>query len=195
MPEYNLNKLTDCKWINLYSADYADKNGSVSNWTLVSRKEQPITDAAQPDAVVIVPVLDTPQGRRLVVTKEFRVPIWDYEYGFAAGLIEKGQTVEQAVEKELKEETGLDLAGIVHISSPVYSSAGMTDESCCMVIVEAKGQISDEFLEGSEQIEAILMDVDDIQDLLESGRKISAKAWGLLYYCVAAGSVDLLTRE
>lgn len=195
MPEYNLNKLTDCKWINLYSADYADKNGSVSNWTLVSRKEQPITDAAQPDAVVIVPVLDTPQGRRLVVTKEFRVPIWDYEYGFAAGLIENGQTIEQAVEKELKEETGLDLAGIVHISSPIYSSAGMTDESCCMVIVEAKGQISDEFLEGSEQIEAILMDVDDIQDLLESGRKISAKAWGLFYHCVAAGSVDLLTRE
>jgi len=192
MPEYNLNKLTDCKWINLYNVDYADKNGSVSNWTLVSRKELPITDAARPDAVVIVPVLDTPQGRRLVVTKEFRVPIWDYEYGFAAGLIEKGQTIEQTIEKELKEETGLDLAKIVHISSPVYSSAGMTDESCCMAIVEAKGQMSDEYLEGSERIEAILMDVDDIQDLLKSGKKISAKAWGLLYHCVTAESVDLL---
>lgn len=192
MPEYNLNKLTDCKWLNLYSIGYADKNGSVSKWTLASRKARPITDAASPDAVVIVPVLDTPQGRRLVVTREFRVPIWDYEYGFAAGLIDEGRTIEQTIEKELKEETGLDLFRIVHISSPVYSSAGMTDESCCMAIVEAKGQVSDEHLEDSEQIEAIPMDVDDIRNLLESGDKISAKAWGLLYHCVKAESVNLL---
>ena len=192
MPEFNLTKLTDCEWINLYEVDYADKNGSVSSWAVVSRKSEPITDAASPDAVVIVPVLDTPEGKRLVVTKEFRVPIWDCEYGFAAGLIDEGQTIEQTIEKELKEETGLDLVKIVHISSPVYSSSGMTDESCCMAIVEAKGQVSDEHLEDSEQIEAMLMDVDDIQELLESGKKISAKAWGLFYCCVTAGSVDLL---
>ena len=30
-----------------------------------------------------------------------------------------------------------------HISLPVFSSAGLTDESCHMVLVEAKGEASD----------------------------------------------------
>ena len=190
MADFKLNKLTDRKWLNLYDVAFTNKNGAESHWTAVSRKQNPITGAAEPDAVVIIPVMNTPRGKRLVVTKEFRIPIWDYEYGFAAGLIDKGHTIEQTIEKELKEETGLDLVKIIHISSPVYSSAGMTDESCCMAVVEAKGQISNEHLEASEQIEAVLMDADDIRELLASGKKISAKAWGLFYHYAALGRIE-----
>ncbi len=184
---FSLKKLTDTHWANLYEITYQDKNGRPSSWTTVSRKKHPVTDAAQPDAVVIVPLIDTPQGRRLVVTKEFRVPIWDFEYGFAAGLTDDGHTIEETIEKELKEETGLELAKICHISSPVYSSAGLTDESCCMALVEATGQVTDEHLEDTEQIEVLLLDVDGIKDLLASGKKICAKAWGLLYHYAQAG--------
>lgn len=45
--------------------------------------------------------------------------------------------------RELKEETGLGLVKVNHISLPVFSSAGLTDESCHMVLVEAKGEASD----------------------------------------------------
>ena len=188
--DYTLKKLTDSKWLNLYEATYIDKTGRENRWTVASRKDRPIADADKPDAVVIVPVVDTPTGKKLVVTKEFRVPIWDYEYGFPAGLIEKGRTIEQATAEELKQETGLELVRIKYISSCVYSSSGMTDESCFMVFVEAKGRISDEHLEDSERIEAMLMDVDDIRQLLDSGKKISAKAWGLFYHYIQTGRID-----
>jgi ADP-ribose pyrophosphatase len=188
--DYTLKKLTDSKWLNLYEAKYIDKNGYENRWTVASRKDRPIADANKPDAVVIVPVVDTPAGKRLVVTKEFRVPVWDYEYGFPAGLIDRGRTIEQVTAEELKQETGLELVRINYISSCVYSSSGMTDESCCMVFVEAKGQISGEHLEDSERIEAMLMDVDDIRELLASDRKISAKAWGLFYHYSQTGRIS-----
>lgn len=188
--DYILKKLTDSKWLNLYEAMYIDKTGRENRWTVTSRKDRPIVDADKPDAVVIVPVVDTPTGKKLVVTKEFRVPIWDYEYGFPAGLIDGGRTIEQVVAEELKQETGLELVRINYISGCVYSSSGMTDESCCMVFVEAKGRISNEHIEDSEQIEAMLMDVDDIRELLASGKKISAKAWGLFYHYSQAGRID-----
>jgi ADP-ribose pyrophosphatase len=187
--DYRLRKLTDCKWLNLYEATYTDKTGRGNSWTVASRKGRPIADADKPDAVVIVPVIDTPTGKKLVVTREFRVPLWGYEYGFPAGLIEKGQTIEEVTVRELKEETGLDLVEVKHISSPIYSSAGMTDESACMVFVEAKGQISDKHLEDAERIEAALMDVDDIRRLLSCGKKISAKAWGLFYHYAQTGKI------
>jgi len=191
MPEtYTLDKLTDCQWANLYQVRFQRKSQTQRSWIMCSRKDKPIANATQADAVVIVPTIDTDQGRKLVVTKEFRIPIWDYEYGFPAGLIDPGEDVEATIARELKEETGLDLLKIRHISTPVFSSAGLTDESCNMALVEAQGTVSTQWQEQSEDIEVLLMDVNDIRDLLASGKKVAAKAWGLLYHYVQTGKIE-----
>jgi ADP-ribose pyrophosphatase len=187
---YKLKKLTDCDWVNLFDVRFKRKAQAERSWVMCSRKDRPIEDAAKADAVVIVATVETNEGRRLVVTKEFRVPIWDYEYGFPAGLIDDGEDMEQAVARELKEETGLDLAGIRHVSAPVFSSAGLTDESCHMVLVEAKGQVSNKWLDDNEDIEVLLLDAEGIQDLLASNKKIAAKAWGLLYHYAQTGRIE-----
>ena len=190
MPEYELKKLTNEKWVNMYEVKYKDKTSKDRKWLMCSRKDNPIADAARPDAVIIIATIDTEQGRKLVVTKEFRIPINDYEYGFPAGLIDDGEDIASTVHRELKEETGLDLVKINHISTPVYSSAGLTDESCTMVLAEATGTVSAEFLEENEEIETILMTVQDIKDLLSSNKKIAAKAWGMLYYYVQKKTIE-----
>jgi ADP-ribose pyrophosphatase len=187
---YKLKKLTDCKWANLFEARFKRKGQAERSWVMCSRKGRPIEDAAKADAVVIVPTIETDEGTRLVVTKEFRVPIWDYEYGFPAGLIDDGENMEQTVARELKEETGLELAKIKYVSAPVYSSAGLTDESCHMVLIEAKGRISNKWLDHTEDIEVLLLDVEGIRDLLSSNKKIAAKAWGLLYHYARTGRIE-----
>ena len=189
---YLSKKLTDEKWLNLYDIKYQRENMKQSHhWQMCSRKENPIVDAAKPDAVVIVPILKMPEGNRLVLTKEFRVPIWDGEYGFPAGLIDENETIENTVKRELKEETGLDVVNIHHISMPVYSSAGMSDESCCMALVEAAGTPSTHLNEEHEDIEVVLMDINDIRQLLSSKEKVAAKAWGLLYHFAITGNIEL----
>jgi len=191
MPEpYTLEKLTNCKWLNQYEVRFQRKSEPQRSWIMCSRKDEPIAKAAQADAVVIVPTIDTDQGRKLVITKEFRIPIWDYEYGFPAGLIDPGETVETTIARELKEETGLDLVRIRHLSAPVFSSAGLTDEACNMALVEAQGSVSTQWQEHSEDIETLLLDVDGIRDLLASSKKIAAKAWGLLYHYAQVGKID-----
>jgi len=157
---------------------------------MCSRKQRPIEEAAQADAVVIVPTVNTDSGRKLVVTKEFRVPIWDYEYGFPAGLIDAGESVETTIARELKEETGLDLIRINHVSTPVYSSAGLTDESCYMAMVEASGNVSSEHQEQTEDIEVVLMNAHEIGELLASEKKVAAKAWGLFYHYHQLGRIE-----
>ena len=187
---YKLKKLTDCDWANLFEVRVKRKGQAERSWVMCSRKDRPIEDAAQADAVVIVATIETNEGRKLVVTKEFRVPIWDYEYGFPAGLIDDGEQIEQTVARELKEETGLELVRTRHISTPVFSSAGLTDESCNMVLVEAKGEVSDKWLDHTEDIEVLLLDIEGIRDLLASDKKIAAKAWGLLYYYARTGLIE-----
>jgi ADP-ribose pyrophosphatase len=187
---YKLKKLTNCDWVNLFDVRFKREGQSERSWVMCSRKDRPIEDAAKADAVVIVATIDTGEGRRLVVTKEFRVPIWDYEHGFPAGLIDDGEEIEQTVARELKEETGLELVRIKHISMPVFSSAGLTDESCHMVLVEVKGEVSDQWLDHTEDIEVLLLDIEGIRDLLASDKKIAAKAWGLLYHYAQTGRIE-----
>lgn len=186
---YTLKKLTDCRWANLYEMEYT-RRGRSGTWIICSRKDRPVEEAGRADAVVIVPIVRTPMGNRLVVTREFRMPIWDYEYGFPAGIMDGIEPVEACVRRELKEETGLDLVRIHHMSLPVYSTAGLSDESCHMVLAEAQGDPSKEYLEESEDIEVLLLDAGEVQNLLDARARIAAKAWGLLYHFAVTGRIE-----
>ena len=188
--DYTIKKLTEQPWLNLYDVEYSSKDGSPHHWLMCSRKDKPVVDAATPDAVYIAAILAAPQGNRLVMTREFRVTIDDGEYGFPAGLIDENETIESTVRRELKEETGLEVVTIHHVSPPVYSSAGMSDECCCMVLVTATGTPSTDLNEAHEQIEVLLYDVDDIRALLGSKKKIAGKAWGLLYHFAVTGRIE-----
>jgi ADP-ribose pyrophosphatase len=132
----NAQKLTDLKWLNMFDVSYRDKNGHNKSWQVATRADQPKCVSGRftaPDAVVIVPYHTS--ENKIVITREYRVALADIEYGFPAGLIDDGESIEQAVRRELKEETGLDLTRVINTSPALYSSAGMTDESVAMATV------------------------------------------------------------
>jgi ADP-ribose pyrophosphatase len=109
------------------------------------------------------------------------VPLAGFEYGFPAGLVDPGESVAAAVERELKEETGLQLTRIVRSGPPVYSSAGLTDESVAMVYVECEGTPSTAENQGTELIEVLLVTPADAERLCrQPGLKFDAKAWLVL---------------
>ncbi|MGD8251830.1 MAG: NUDIX hydrolase [Desulfobacterales bacterium] len=116
--------------LSLFGTNYQDRLGSKKQWVFASRNDPPKLTSGRfdrPDAVVIAAT--HAERRAVVVIEEFRVPLGGYQYGFPAGLVDPGETIEDAAVRELKEETGLDLVRISKISPPIYSSSGMTDES------------------------------------------------------------------
>jgi ADP-ribose pyrophosphatase len=175
-------KITDQKWINLFVRTYRH-NGREYQWVFASRKPEPEVPAAGADAVVIVPVLLAEgQPPRLVVTKEYRVPLGSYEYGCPAGLLEPGESVEEAVRRELREETGMEVVAITRVSPVVYSSGGLSDESVVMVFVTVRATPDmQQALEGSEDIEVLLLDYDQVCALCHSDERINGKVWPVLY--------------
>jgi len=175
-------KLTNLKWLNLFDVTYVDKNGRNNSWQIASRAQEPkcVTGRfTKPDAVVIVP-FHTPENK-IVITKEYRVPLADYEYGFPAGLVDDGESIEQAARRELNEETGLTLTRVISISPPIYSSAGMTDESVVMVYIECNGRPSTAGNTASESIEVDFVSPSQAARLCDNpALKFDAKAWLVL---------------
>ncbi len=172
-------KLTDERWLNLFDVRYVAKTGDEKSWQLATRKKEPkcVTGRYdQPDAVVIVPFHKA--KNKMVITREYRVPLSDYEYGFPAGLIDDGESVEQATRRELREETGLTVSRFIKMSPPIYSSAGMTDESVAMVYVECEGTPSNTGNTEFELIEVLLITpAEAFRMCCDATLKFDAKAW------------------
>ena len=172
-------KLTHQKWLNLFDVKYVAKTGDQKSWQLASRQKEPKCVTGKydrPDAVVIVPFHK--EKDKMVITREYRVPLNDYEYGFPAGLIDAGESVEQATRRELWEETGLTVSRFIKMSPPIYSSAGMTDESVTMVYVECEGEPSNTANTEFELIEVLLITPADAFRMCgDSTLKFDAKAW------------------
>ena len=188
----NAAKLTDLQWLNMFEVAYVDQDGRNRSWQIASRSKAPkcITGKFNmPDAVVIVP-FHTAENK-LVVTKEYRVPLADYEYGFPAGLIDPGETIEQTTRRELQEETGLFVTRFIKISPPLYSSAGMTDESVAMVYVECDGQPSTAANTSSELIEIKLVTQTQASQICENiALKFDVKAWLVLVRFSEKGNIE-----
>ena len=172
-------KMTAGHWLNLFDVNYIDRTGEEKSWQIVTRQKEPkciSDDYRQPDAVVIVPYHAV--ENKMILLREYRVALNGYEYGFPAGLVDPGESVEQASRRELMEETGLTVRRFIRISPPIYSSAGMTDESVAMVYVECEGTPSTRKNTASELIEILGVSSAEAQELLkDTTLKFDAKAW------------------
>ena len=186
------DKLTDLKWLNMFDVDYIDKDGRRRSWQIASRSKAPKCISGKfnkPDAVVIVP-FHTAENK-VAIIKEYRVALAGYEYGFPAGLIDPGETIEQTARRELQEETGLLVTRFLKISAPLYSSTGMTDESVAMVYVECDGQPSSAGNKGSELIEVQLVTRTRASQMCENpALKFDVKAWLVLTIFAEKGNIE-----
>ena len=171
-----IKTLVETKFISLYDIKYLNKNNQEKSWTAASRKSKDILEGIylenkkdKVDAVIICAYHK--QQNKLVIIKEFRVPINKYIYELPAGLVDSDDdNFEETVIRELKEETGLNVIEIKKdlSSNQVYLSPGMTDESAAFVYCICDGEVSKDYLEDDEDIEAILISQDEAKDILKN---------------------------
>lgn len=193
----NPEKLTNNPWLNLFRVDWNNK-GASGEWIFTSRKESPLEVFSEPDAVIIVPIhvqknlITGNDYKRLVVVREFRIPLNGYEYGFPAGLKIPGETVTTCAIRELKEETGLTLRKVNKVSPIIYSSSGLTDESVVMIFCECSGDVSGENRESSEEMSVHLLDLDQLAKFCNNYTvKQSSRLWPVLMMFNMIGSFNI----
>lgn len=185
-----IEKITDRRFVNLFEMRYLDRQGNEKQWVYASRNDpaKAITGGFDlPDAVIIAAYHT--EHRKLVIIKEFRLPIAGDLYGLPAGLIDPGEDIETCTRRELYEETGLELTQIRRISPVIYSSSGMTDESVVMVYADCIGEPSNRNAGSTEDIETVLVSREEAGRLCSrTDLKFDVKTWLVLNAFAESGA-------
>jgi len=140
------------------------------------RQYERLTRSKSNGAVLIIPMLD---NDTVLLIKEYSAGVDRYELGLPKGKIDDGESILNAANRELKEEVGYGAKQLHHLTSlsiaPSYLEH-MIDIVIAQDLFEEK-LIGDE----PEELEVIPWRLDNIQNLLATGKCTEARSIAALY--------------
>lgn len=176
----NFKKIKDGKYLKNYELTYLNKKGKEKVYEIVGRHE--IASVSElgnhVSGVSIVAYYDD----KLLLLKEFRMAVNRRIYNLCAGMLEEGETIEACINRELYEETGLQVRRILKILPPSFSAVGISDIKTQIAFVEAEGILADHTSD-NEEIAAAFYTREEVRRLLET-EEFSARAQMAAYFFV-----------
>lgn len=157
------------RWLQLERISYntVHRTSTSHKWDMVTRStRQPNSSGA--DAVAVLATLrladDVP---RILLVKQFRPPLNGVTIELPAGLIDAGETVEEAALRELREETGFT-GSITKVHAAAPLSPGLTNEAVILVQVDVHPEKKQaQQLEQSENVHVISVPVNRMLEALQ----------------------------
>lgn len=172
------------KFLHNYKLEYENIYGHKKIYEIVSRnsdlKPENFGESARKNSDAVGMIMFNTDMSKILLQKEFRLACGEWVYNIPGGLIDKGESVEDAVRRELKEETGLDLISILKVLPSSYTAVGLSNESVITFIGIADGEFSNSTSE-DEEIEARWYSTDEVLDLINEGKAMSLRTQTLLY--------------
>lgn len=166
--EASIKPIATTRWLSLsylsYRFAHDPKETYPRRWEVASRTTKKADCVA--DAVVVLGLLRLFDGPRLLLVRQFRPPMRAISVELPAGLIDPGESAEQAALRELREETGF--VGIVRrVHKPASLSPGMASEVVVLVEVDIQGEARGQQLDVGENIEVVSVPLDRLEEALD----------------------------
>ena len=180
---------TQNKFLNMFEYRGTNKVGHEFRYFVASRAAKDedlkaVSGKNDPDGVIMYG-LYVEKEDRVVLIRQFRIPLGCYIYEFPAGLVDRGEDYRAAAVREMHEETGLKFDPIEAdqmFEAARYTTAGLTDESCATVYGTARGEVSNKGEEASEEIEIVLADRKEVKRILKEENVALICAYMLMHF-------------
>lgn len=165
--------LTDNPYLNLYEMDAVASSGAPFHYYFASRRKgdniRIRTGLTDPEGVLVYGI-DADDPARILMVHQYRYPVGRYLYELPAGLIEDGETPEEAAIREIREETGMEFTPYESegsaLTRPYMLAQGISDEAGINVFGYVRGNLSTRFQEDSEYIRPMWADKDEVKRIL-----------------------------
>ena len=184
--------LAEGRFLRLDLIHWTDATGCARKWEAAQRPGSNL-------AALVVATLRP--SNRVILIRQFRPPVNSFVIEMPAGLVDPGETVEQAAVRELKEETGYE-GTVTWQTGPCSSSAGLSGELVSVVFMDIPedspaNQLHQRNLQEGEDISLKLVSLEELPqvlsaavqngDLVDSRLAAWAAAQGVRWKAVVSG--------
>lgn len=107
-----------------------------------------------------------------------------FVYNLCAGMLEEGESLEECIQRELYEETGLSVGKVRAVLPPSFAAVAFSDVKTQIAFVEVDGTFEDHTSE-NEQITAGFYTKEQVRELLET-EEFSSRAQIAAYFFTIA---------
>ena len=174
----SMEKVKDGRYLKNYELTYRNKAGREKKYETVSRNE-----IAGPDKIgekVSGVSIVAYYGDKMLLLREFRMGVNRLIYNLCAGMLEEGESLEECIQRELYEETGLHVKRIRSILPPSFAAVAFSDVKTQIAFVDVDGGFEDHTSE-NEQIDAKFYTKEEVRELLET-EEFSSRAQIAAYF-------------
>ncbi len=174
----SMEKVKDGRYLKNYELTYRNKAGREKKYEIVSRNA-----IAGPDKIgekVSGVSIVAYYGDKMLLLREFRMGVNRLIYNLCAGMLEEGESLEECIQRELYEETGLHVKRIRSILPPSFAAVAFSDVKTQIAFVDVDGGFEDHTSE-NEQIDAKFYTKEEVRELLET-EEFSSRAQIAAYF-------------
>lgn len=164
-----IEKQASGKYISRYNLTYETNDGKTKIYEMISRDPnigdfETLHGKDPADAVVLI--IHNEDHSKILINREFRLAPGCWVYNFPAGLIDPGESPEEAAGRELWEETGLHLDKVDDFIPASYSAVGFSNEKNVVIVGRASGEFA-KSTSSVEEIEAAWYTKAEVRELLK----------------------------
>lgn len=123
------------------------------------------------------------EDNKLVMVRQYRHGLGEISTELPGGVIDKGETAEQAIRRELKEETGYEFDSIEEIGQVAPNPATSTNYMH-MFIAKGGRKVAGQNLDATEDVEVLIHSIDEVKQMLKENKIVQSLHCTTIFYAM-----------
>lgn len=123
------------------------------------------------------------KDNNVVMVKQYRHGIKEIGIELPGGVAEEGETIEEAVRREIKEETGYEFNSYEYLGK-ICANPSTTNNFMHMFLAKDGERIGDPQLDDLEDLEVVLYSIEEVKELVKENKIMQSLHVNCIFYAL-----------
>lgn len=123
------------------------------------------------------------KDNKVLMVKQYRHAIGEESIELAGGVVDEGETPEDAIKRELLEETGYSFESFELIGK-LSANPATSNNYTFLYLCKGGEKIAEQNLDDHEEVEVLLYSIDEVKDLVRQNKILQALHTSCIFYAL-----------